>query len=115
MKMYAQFWLKSRDNSETKIFTMEDLVAIPFKVGDEIHLSIDMLSPADRLEFTDSKLEFKTLNQTYKDKLKIDNDEHRELFHHKTIKIVSVKNYARFNVVNDGFMTIEYFCEFLPE
>jgi len=103
MKITACFWLIGADDTETEIFSMYDLNCIPFKVGDKISLDIDELYPADYSKFLPH----------VQDHMITKNAEARKLFHRRDIIIFRVGNYARFNTINDGRMTIEYHCTFV--
>lgn len=102
MKINANFYTIGED---TPIFTMYELSAIPFKVGDEINLDVEDLFPIDY--------------SGYKEEIRIkmveNNTELRNQFDRKTIKIVSRRHYARYNNLRAGTMTIEYHCEILPD
>jgi hypothetical protein len=104
MKIHANFWLDDED--ETSIpMSMYDLTAPPFKVGDRITLSVDDLVPKD----------YNSYKPDVAKRFIEDNNAAREMFNFKTIEIVRVGNYARFNTVRDGSLTYEYHCKFVEE
>ncbi len=94
MKIQANFYT---NEEETPIFSMYDLSAIPFKVGDKINLEVEDLYPVDYNIFKED-VQIKMLENS---------KEHRSLFNRKTIKIVN-------STLRAGTMTIEYHCEILP-
>lgn len=104
MKVYANFWLNDEDESSIPI-EMENLTAPPFKVGDRIHLDIDDLVPKDYNQYKP---------ETSK-RMIDDNNALKKQFHLKTIEIIKVAHYARFNTVRGGSMTYEYHCKIVEE
>jgi hypothetical protein len=104
MKIQATFWLNDED--ETSIpMNMYDLSCPPFKVGDQIHIDIEDLHPRDynTLKPERAKL-FQENNSALKDLLRL-----------KTIEVVKMNHYARFNTINSGTMTYEYHCKIVEE
>jgi hypothetical protein len=98
--MNIHFYL---DNEEqTPITSFYDMVSNPFKVGDEISLDVEELNPtkyANRQDLIAAGM------------LK-DNKELINKFRLKDIVVLRENKYIYFNIVNEGKITIEYFCRF---
>jgi hypothetical protein len=103
MKITANLYMD--DESETPIFSMYDLSAVPFNVGDEIHLSVEDLYPAQYNKYREDTRE-KFIN---------DNTELRKTFDLTTIQITKLGRYVRFTTLNEGSMTLEYHCKIVKD
>ena len=96
--MNIHFYL---DNEEdTQITSFYDLSSNPFKLGDEICLDVEELSPADYSKF----------NQLVITKMIANNNKLRDKFRLKTIKLIRERKYVKFKIINDSELTIEYHC-----
>lgn len=85
-------------NDETHITTLYDKNSNPFKVGDIVHLSVDELAPKDFTNFNDKGINvLKEINENLKDK-----------FHLKSIKLIRENKYLE---LEKSKLIIEYFCE----
>ena len=93
------FYLNTEE--ETEIVAFYDLEANPFKLGDEVNLSIDELYP----------VEYSKYNDHYKKVLIKDNEELRKTFNRKKIKLVREGKYVSFKTAQKASITIEYHCE----
>ncbi len=99
--MTINFYLNNQE--ETQITSLYEMVSTPFNVGDEISLDVNELYPIQVDKFKpDSKKNFIERN-----------DELRNLFRLKHIKIVRVYNSMRFNLLSKTTVTIDYYCEFV--
>ena len=88
---------------DTEITTLHDAVANPFKLGDEVFLSVDEIYPADYDRFNDA----------YRVKLLAENSYLTNKFRLKTIKIVEEKKFMRIKTAKAPHLTIEYYCEII--
>lgn len=99
--MHIYFYLENEE--ETGITSFHNLVSNPFKVGDEISLEVDELSPKDL--------------STFREELRIgyttDNNNLSKKFRLKTIRIVRERKFMRFNLLHEPKLTIEYHCELI--
>lgn len=97
--MNIYFYLNTED--ETEIVTFHDLESNPFKLGDEVNLSINELYPA----------EYSKYNDHYKKVIIEDNEELRRKFNRKNIKLVWEGKYINFKTAQKPSITIEYHCD----
>ena len=95
--MTIQFYLDNEE--ETEITSFYDLQSNPFKLNDEICLSVDQIY---------SKEYNKYKKETAR-KFMEDNDKSRQCFHCKKIKLIRERKYLRFNI-DKSHLTIEYHC-----
>jgi len=97
--MNIHFYLNTEE--ETEIVTFYDLESNPFKIGDEVNLSVDEFYPIDynkhKKEFVQELIE--------------DNNQLQAMFNRKKIKIMSEGKYASFNTAQEAKLTIEYYCD----
>lgn len=103
MKITANLY--TDDESETPIFSMYDLTAVPFNVGDEIHLNVEELYPA----------QYNKYRPETRDKFIEDNKELRKTFDLTTIQVTKVGRYVRITNLNEGSMTLEYHCKIVKD
>ena len=101
--MNIHFYLNNEE--ETQIMSMYDAAVEPFKEGDRIRLDVDDLVPKD----------VSGLAPEIAREFQLNNNELRNLFRLKTIEIVRLNRYARFNKMNDAIITIEYHCEIVED
>lgn len=99
--MNIQFYLNTEE--ETEIVTFYDLESNPFKIGDEVNLSVDELYP----------VEYNKYKKDFAQKLIEDNDQLQAMFNRKKIKIVREGKYASFKTAHKATLTIEYHCELI--
>lgn len=96
--MTIQFYLD--DENETQITSFYDLVSNPFKVGDEVLLTVDDLYP----------IEYNKFKPTVKEKIIKDNNELITKFNRNTVKLVREGKYLKFTSIGEPKLTIEYHC-----
>lgn len=103
--MNVHFYIDNEE--ETPIMDMYDVAVEPFKVGDRIHLEVEELLPKDLEMFEKASA---------RKGLMIRNSELWELFNRNKvqIQIKRIGRYARFNVLNETKITIEYHCLLIP-
>ena len=99
--MTIHFYIDNEE--ETELFTLYDQFIAPFKVGDEIQLSVDDLHPKDYIN-----------NKKYDNQIRSQNNSLKELCHLKTAKIIRMNNYATFSTRRNR-ITVEYHCEILDK
>ena len=99
--MNVFFYLNTEE--ETEIVNFYDLEANPFKIGDEVNLSVDELYPA----------EYSKYNDHYKKVFIEDNEELRKKFNRKKIKLVREGKYVSFKTAQKPSITIEYHCDII--
>jgi hypothetical protein len=97
--MTIHFYLDNTE--ETLIVSLYDMVSNPFKIGDEIGLTIDELYPKDYNKFS-SDISIK---------LVLDNDELYREFNNKIIQLNREGKYLKTKVLGTAQLTIEYHCE----
>lgn len=83
--MNVYFYLNTEEETEIVIY---DLEANPFKLGDEVNLSIDELE---------------------------DNEELCKKFNRKKIKLVREDKYVSFKTAQKASIVIEYHCDIVEE
>ncbi len=101
--MNIHFYLN--DNMDTIINSMNNVESNPFKIGDIISLDVSILYPKDYSHYrSDTQKQFI-----------VNNTELRNKFHLKIIKIIEENKFMKFNLLSEGILTIEYFCEFVTK
>lgn len=96
--MTIQFFLD--DENETQITSFYDLTSNPFKIGDEVLLTVDDLYP----------VHYSKLKPKVKEQIIENNTELHSKFNRKTVKLVSEGKYLRFTAIGEPKLTIEYHC-----
>jgi|LakMenEpi03Aug12_release.lakeMendotaPanAssembly.Ray.scaffolds.fasta_scaffold403768_4 hypothetical protein len=100
--MTIHFYLD--DETETPITSIYDLTSNPFKIGDEIYLTVDGVYPVDYGKF----------KEEYRTKVINDNKELESKFNRKKIKLVREGKHMSFKVIKECRLTIEYHCVYSP-
>ena len=101
--MNVHFYIDNEE--ETPIMNMYDVPVEPFKVGDKISLDVDDVYPKQLENFRDENKQKAIL---------LDNQNLIDLFHLNTIQIKRMGRYARFDLLNEAKITIEYHCHLIP-
>lgn len=99
--MNIHFYLNTED--EIPITSFYELTSNPFKVGDEISLSVDDLYPVEYNKYKPDLVK----------SLIIANDESRNMFNRKRIKIVRESKHISFKKLNESKLIIEYHCKLI--
>tara|TARA_R110000796_G_scaffold59568_2_gene137414 strand:+ start:3112 stop:3456 length:345 start_codon:yes stop_codon:yes gene_type:complete len=91
------------DGVEEDIFTMYDVYANPFKLGDVIHVNVEEFYPRDLEKY----------NEEFREKLTKTNNERRKNFHLKEVELIKERKYIRTELLDKPRLNIEYFGKFV--
>jgi len=101
--MTIHFYLDGPDEKE--ITTLHDMVSNPFKVGDEISLSVYEVYPADVSKY----------NEDFQMKIYESSNELIENFHREKIRILREGKYMTLKIMKAPIIEIEYHCELIKK
>lgn len=99
--MNIHFYLNNEE--ETMITSFYELTSNPFKVGDEIGLSVDDLYPVEYNKYVE-EIQTRIIDG---------NKELANKFNRTKVKIVRGGKYVSFKTNKEPNLTIEYHCEYL--
>jgi len=105
VKINATVWLCEKDDHIHIPMALDDLAAPPFKIGDVIHLDVEELYPKD----------YEKYKPTLQERMIKNNDDMMRLLNRKSVVITEVHISTRFNTLNTGRLTYEYYCIFTEE
>ena len=97
--MTIRFYLNNSE--ETEIFAMHDMQSNPYKLGDDVHISVDDIYPCDVDKF----------KKNIQEKFYKESEELRNKFNHKCIKLIREGKYITNSLIKPAILTIEYHCE----
>lgn len=102
-KITIHLYLDNED--QTQITTFRDMYSNPFAVGDIVHLNVREMFPS----------QYNKLPEKMQLELIQENNQLKEMFYLKAVKLVREEKYIDFKVVGDTKLTIEYHCELIDE